>query len=152
MSANGYADALNARTFREYRGEENMKLTSMVIATVAMMVATSAFAQSPRIVMEEMMVPSSDAGIQIYVRNKRRADMTSFRPERTVLFVHGSALPAHTSFDLQLDGMSWLDYMAARRYDVWLLDVRDYGKSTRPPEMSEKPAANDPTTPFSLPQ
>ena len=31
-----------------------------------------ATAQSPRIVMEEMMVPSSDAGIEIYVRNKRR--------------------------------------------------------------------------------
>jgi pimeloyl-ACP methyl ester carboxylesterase len=92
--------------------------------------------------MEEMMVPSSDAGIEIYVRNKRRADMTSFRPERTVLFVHGASWPASATFDLQLDGMSWMDYIAARGYDVWLLDVRGYGKSTRPPEMSEKPNAH----------
>ena len=101
-----------------------------------------AHAQSPRIAMEEMMVPSSDAGIEIYVRNKRPADMTSFRPERTVLFVHGTSWPASAIFHLQLDGMSWMDYIAARGYDVWLLDVRGYGKSTRPPEMSEKPNAH----------
>ena len=35
--------------------------------------------------------------------------MSAFRPERTVLFVHGAAYPAHTSFDLKLDGMSWMD-------------------------------------------
>src|SRR5262249_43999841 len=27
----------------------------------------------------------------------------------TVLFVHGAAYPAHTSFDLKPDGMSWMD-------------------------------------------
>jgi pimeloyl-ACP methyl ester carboxylesterase len=103
-----------------------------------------ASAQSPRIATEEMMIPSSDAGIEIYIRNERPADMASFRPERTVLFVHGSVFPAHTTFDLQLDGISWMDYIAARGYDVWLLDVRGYGKSTRPKEMAEKPEANPP--------
>jgi pimeloyl-ACP methyl ester carboxylesterase len=119
-----------------------MKLTFLIAATVIAMGASTAFAQSPRIVMEEMMVPASDAGIEIYVRNKRPADMTSFRPERTVLFVHGSTYPAHTAFDLPLVGMSWMDYIAARGYDVYLLDLRGYGKSTRPKEMSEKPEAN----------
>ena len=84
--------------------------------------------------MEEMMVPS-EPGIEIFVRNKRPADMTAFRPERTLLFVHGATYPAHTSFDLKLDGMSWMDYVAARGYDVYLLDIRGYGKSTRPKEM-----------------
>ena len=42
-----------------------------------------------------MMVQSPDPGIEIYVRNKRPADMTAFRPERTVLFVHGATYPAH---------------------------------------------------------
>ena len=85
-----------------------------------------------------MMVPSSDAGIEIYVRNKRPADMTSFRPERTVLYVHGATYPASTAFDLQLDGMSWMDYIASRGYDVYLLDLRGYGKSTRPKEMTRQ--------------
>ena len=97
-----------------------------------------------RIMTEEMMVPSSDPGIEIYVRNKRPADMTTFRPERTLLFVHGATYPAHTAFDLQLDGMSWMDYIASRGYDVYLLDLRGYGKSTRPKEMDEKPESNPP--------
>ena len=93
--------------------------------------------------MEEMRV-KSDPGIEIYVRNKHPATMTSFRPERTVLFVHGATYPAHTAFDLPLGGKSWMDYIAERGYDVYLLDVRGYGKSTRPKEMSEKPEANPP--------
>src|SRR5689334_15556941 len=64
------------------------------------------------IVMEEMMVPSADPGIEIYVRNKRSADLMTFTPERTVLFMHGAAYPASTSFDLQVDGLSWMDYIA----------------------------------------
>ena len=86
-----------------------------------------------------MMVKSPDPGIEIYVRNKRPADMTTFRPERTVLYVHGATYPASTAFDLQLDGMSWMDYIAARGYDVYLLDLRGYGRSTRPKEMDEAP-------------
>ncbi len=101
-------------------------------------------AKALNIVMEETMVPAADAGISIYVRNKRPAEMTEFRPERTVLFVHGSSYPAHTSFDLPLGGMSWMDFIAARGYDVYLLDLRGYGKSTRPREMDEKPEANAP--------
>ena len=93
---------------------------------------------------EDFMVPALDPGIEIYVRNKRPSDMTSFRPDRTVLFVHGATYPAHTNFDLKLDGVSWMEYIAARGYDVYLLDVRGYGKSTRPNEMTEKPDAHPP--------
>jgi pimeloyl-ACP methyl ester carboxylesterase len=106
--------------------------------------AARAVAQSSRIIIEEMMVQALDPGIEIYVRNKRPSDMTSFRPERTVLFVHGATYPAHTNFDLKLDGVSWMEYIAARGYDVYLLDVRGYGKSTRPKEMAEKPDAHPP--------
>ena len=117
---------------------------SVLVAAAMIALPTAAMAQTPRIVMEEMMVPSADAGIEIYVRNKRPADMTAFRPERTVLFVHGSTYPAHTAFDLPLGGMSWMDYIAQRGYDVYLLDIRGYGKSTRPKEMSQPPEANPP--------
>jgi pimeloyl-ACP methyl ester carboxylesterase len=116
----------------------------LFIAAIGATIATGALAQSPKIIMEEMMVPASDPGIEIYVRNKRPADMNSFRPERTVLFVHGSTYPAETAFDLPLGGVSWMEYIAARGYDVYLLDLRGYGRSTRPKEMSEKPEANPP--------
>ena len=89
------------------------------------------------------MVPS-DPGISVYVRNKRPASMTSFSAEKTVLFVHGATYPSETAFDLQLDGMSWMDYIARAGYDVYLVDVRGYGRSTRPPEMDQPASANPP--------
>jgi pimeloyl-ACP methyl ester carboxylesterase len=85
------------------------------------------------------MIPSDTAGISLYVRNKVPRDMKAFSAERTLLFVHGSTYPAETSFDLRLDGLSWMDFIAGHGYDVYLVDVRGYGASTRPPEM-EQPA------------
>ena len=117
----------------------------IALAALSMTPATTpVLAQAPgaKLVMEEFMVPSADAGIEIYVRNRRPAEMTSFRPERTVVFVHGSTYPAHTAFDLPLGGQSWMEYIAARGYDVYLIDLRGYGKSTRPKEMGEKAEAN----------
>jgi pimeloyl-ACP methyl ester carboxylesterase len=121
-----------------------MHSLALGIATAATMFAAATAIAQTRLVTEEMMVKSPDPGIEIYVRNKRPADMTTFRPERTVLYVHGATYPASTAFDLKLDGMSWMDYIATRGYDVYLLDLRGYGNSTRPKEMSEDPNANPP--------
>lgn len=101
-------------------------------------------ASAPKLVMEEAMVPTRDPGISVYVRNKRPAGMKNFSPERTILFVHGSTYPAETAFDLKLDGTSWMEYIAQRGYDVWLVDLRGYGKSVRPNEMSEPADKNEP--------
>ena len=95
-----------------------------------------------QLIAEEFTVPSAP-GIDIFVRNKRPAGLTAFSPERTLLFVHGSTYPAHTGFDAPLGGQSWMEFIAARGYDVYCLDVRGYGRSTRPKEMSE-PAENNP--------
>ena len=108
------------------------------------LVSGDASAQSQQLITEEMMVKSPDPEIEIFVRNKRPASLNSFRPERTVLFVHGATYPAHSAFDLPLGGQSWMEYIASRGYDVYLLDVRGYGKSTRPKEMSEDAKNNPP--------
>ena len=114
-----------------------------LVAAVIAAFASQAFGQAPNIAVDEFMV-QSEPGIEVYVRNKRPADMTAFRPERTVLFVHGSTYPASTSFDLKLGDTSWMDYIATRGYDVYLLDLRGYGRSTRPKEMEDDPSANPP--------
>ena len=98
----------------------------------------------PPLTTEECLVPSVDAGINIYVRNKRPAALREFSPQHTLLYVHGSTYPASTAFDLRLDGWSWMDFIAARGFDVWLLDLRGYGHSTRPREMDEPPENNPP--------
>ena len=99
-----------------------------------------------RVVAEDLTIPGGDPGIQLYVRNKRSADLTAPAAERIVLFVHGATYPAHTAFDLPLGGMSWMDYMAARGYDVYAVDLRGYGRSTRPKEMDEPAEKNPPLT------
>jgi pimeloyl-ACP methyl ester carboxylesterase len=96
------------------------------------------------LITEDFLVPGGDPGIEIFVRNKRTADLRTFAPARTVLFVHGATYPAHTTFDLPIEGRSWMDHIAAHGYDVYLLDLRGYGKSTRPPEMAQNPDANPP--------
>lgn len=101
-------------------------------------------ASSSALTTEEFMVPSADPGIEIFVRNKHPADLTRPTPANTVLFVHGATYPAETSFDLQLDGISWMEFIAARGYDVYLMDVRGFGRSTRPPQMDEPPEKNPP--------
>ena len=122
-----------------------MRRSAIALIATATCLATAALAQtSPRLITEDMMVPAVDAGIEIFVRNKRPADMATFQPERTVIYVHGATYPASTAFDLKLDGMSWMDYIASRGYDVYLLDLRGYGKSTRPKEMSEDGTKNPP--------
>jgi hypothetical protein len=86
---------------------------------------------------EEFMIPAADAGIQLYVRNKMPSDMKSFSAEKTVLFVHGATYPSEIYFDLKVGGFSWMEYLASRGYDVYMLDVRGYGRSTRPASMSQ---------------
>src|SRR3954468_24192850 len=97
----------------------------IIPALIGMSAIASAQTQ---LVSEDIMVKSPDAGIEIFVRNKRPASMTSFRPERTVVYVHGATYPASTAFDLKLGGLSWMEYIASRGYDVYLLDLRGYGK------------------------
>jgi pimeloyl-ACP methyl ester carboxylesterase len=95
------------------------------------------------LVTESYMIPSRDPGIQLYVRNKRPESMTQFSGERTLLYVHGTTQAASSTFDLSLDGLSWMDHIAQHGYDVYLVDLRGYGRSTWPPEMA-KPAAENP--------
>ncbi|MGZ5231098.1 MAG: alpha/beta hydrolase [Burkholderiales bacterium] len=114
----------------------------VLLTVVSAGCAAPAATQSSQLITEEFMVPGGDPGIQVYVRNKRPEGLTSFTRDNIVLFVHGATYPADTSFDLKLDGLSWMDYIASRGYDVYLVNVRGFGRSTRPPEM-DQPAANN---------
>ena len=97
-----------------------------------------------KVEMQEFMVPAADPGIQLYVRNKHPAGATQFAANRVLVYVHGATYPAETAFDLPVDGSSMMEQLAERGWDVWLLDVRGYGPSTRPPEMDRPPADAQP--------
>lgn len=100
--------------------------------------------RAPALRSEEHYVPARDPGIQLYVRNKAPAELRAFTPDKTVLFVHGATYPSEIVFDLDVGEGSWMDYIARRGYDVYLLDIRGYGRSTRPEAMSQPPEAHAP--------
>jgi len=105
--------------------------------------ATPSQAKDPKLESTDTMIPSGDAGIQLFVRNKHLAGKES-APDKILLFVHGATYPAETAFDLPIEGVSMMDLIASRGYDVYLVDVRGYGHSTRPVEMSQPPETNKP--------
>ena len=93
------------------------------------------------------MIESGDPGIRLFIRNERLAVMTQYRSEKTVLYVHGATQAASSTFDLKIDRESWMDYIARHGYDVYLVDLRGYGRSTRPPEFA-KPVNENPQSLF----
>jgi alpha-beta hydrolase superfamily lysophospholipase len=82
---------------------------------------------APKLVAEHFMIDAIDPGIKLYVRNKRPEQLKQFTSEKTLLFVHGATQPAEATFDLPLEGLSWMDYIAQRGWDVYLVDVRAMG-------------------------
>jgi hypothetical protein len=123
----------------------NLFLLSLFLACLVASIfsGASVAAKQPKLQMSEIMIPSGDDGIQLYVRNKHPAGRET-SPDKILLFVHGATYPAETAFDLPIEGVSMMDLIAARGYDVYLVDVRGYGRSTRPAEMSQPPEANKP--------
>ena len=122
----------------------------LLAAALACLFAAAAIANDesikvklPALVTEHITVPSDTPGIQLYVRNKRPKEL-AVSADRILLYVHGATYPSETAFDLQLDGMSWMDYIAAHGWDVYLVDLRGYGLSTRPAEMDRPPQENAP--------
>jgi pimeloyl-ACP methyl ester carboxylesterase len=120
-----------------------IRLAAILVILILSASVEPVFSQAPKIVTETIMVQAKDPGILLHVRNKRPEAMTQFVQERIVLFVHGATYPSETGFDIPHGGYSWMDYVARCGWDVYIMDLRGYGRSTRPPEMS-KPASENP--------
>ena len=115
-----------------------------LIGALGSAIALAAPARAAEIIAEDRMIPSTTPGIELFVRNKHLSDMPAPSPDRTLLFVHGATYPAETAFDLPIEGASMMDLFARAGFDVFLVDVRGYGRSTRPAAMDQPPEANPP--------
>ena len=93
---------------------------------------------------KEFRTPLGQTGLNVYARNKRRADRAPFGAERTLLMVHGATYPASVVFDLPIEGASWMDHLAQAGFDVWVMDLPGYGRSDRPKEMDCAPGDGEP--------
>jgi pimeloyl-ACP methyl ester carboxylesterase len=123
---------------------KKMYLLIWLIAMQSYVVDANSQSSEVKLTTESYTVPAKDAAIELYVRNKRPADMKTFTPEKVLLYVHGATYPSETAFDLELGGFSWMDFIARHGYDVYLLDLRGYGRSTRPAEMDQPAKDNAP--------
>ena len=99
-------------------------------------------ASAPKITTETFFINASDPGIKLHVRNKYLSATKFFPQDKIVLFVHGATYPSETAFDIALPGGSWMDYAATQGYDTYLVDIRGYGRSTRPASMDGPPDQN----------
>jgi pimeloyl-ACP methyl ester carboxylesterase len=113
------------------------------LAEPSRQVVKSLAAGADSLLSDDLMISSDTPGIQLFVRNKRPLGLVP-SANNTVLFVHGATYPAETSFDLKLEGISWMEYIALQGWNVYLVDVRGYGRSTRPPEMFRPADENRP--------
>lgn len=102
---------------------------------------------SAGVVAETQLIPSTTAGVQLHLIHKHRDDVQRFSPERTLVMMHGATFSSASLFDVAVDGASFMDVLAQAGYDVWAVDARGYGGSTRPPEMSHSPDLASPLTP-----
>ncbi len=93
---------------------------------------------------QDYLIPSQDAGIELHLRNVRQAGRERYGDGKIVLFVHGATFPSTVAFDFDMPGGSWMRQLAERGFDVYGLDIRGYGGSTRPGALDEPPEANPP--------
>ena len=85
---------------------------------------------------EDFFIPSDTAGIDLHLRRKRLAHVENFPGQQTLLLMHGATFSSGSLFDAPVGGASFMDQLAAAGFDVYAVDVRGYGISTRPPAMA----------------
>jgi pimeloyl-ACP methyl ester carboxylesterase len=118
-----------------------------VVAAVALLAVPLAGDDSDRIlsidhfVRVKSSVPAT-AGqpATLYVRERVKAGAVARSAglaDRVVLFVHGAGTPAEVAFDVPYEDYSWMAYIARAGFDVFSVDMSGYGRSTRPPQMSD---------------
>jgi pimeloyl-ACP methyl ester carboxylesterase len=100
--------------------------------------------QGKEILFEEHRISSDTPGIDLYVRNKRPGTLAVWSASTTIVMVHGATFSSGSLYDVPLGGISFMDYLAAAGYDVFAVDVRGYGRSSRPETMEVDPGVNLP--------
>ena len=112
-----------------------------IFAFILLYFSTTAMPQTQPQLHREDLFASSDPGIRIHIREVR---LNSINFCSAILLVHGARVPGVASFDLPVPGGSLAADLARRGFCVYIIDIRGYGDSTRPPEMDQPPQNHPP--------
>jgi pimeloyl-ACP methyl ester carboxylesterase len=82
--------------------------------------------------------------LHVLVRHHRPTGRGIGDEHSPILFVHGSSFPSALAAAFKFDGVSWMDGLADKGFDVWALDFIGYGGSDRYREMRDAPFAHPP--------
>jgi len=93
---------------------------------------------------ENFLIPGDEPGIELHIRRKHRADLVPFTPATTILLMHGATLPAESLYDVPVGQGAFMDVLVEAGFDVYALNVRGFGASTRPAGMLGAPDAAPP--------
>jgi pimeloyl-ACP methyl ester carboxylesterase len=111
-------------------------LCSLLLALLAAGCSTTSLVTNDHYVRVKSTAPAlAGQDAQIYVREV--ALPASGASRGVVLFVHGAGTPAEVAFDVPYKDYSWMAYLAKGGFDVFAMDTTGYGRSTRPPAMSD---------------
>lgn len=99
---------------------------------------------------EAFHIKGRDAGVTLQLLHRRRRDAGATAARRTVMLMHGATFSSASLFDVLLDGASFMDVLARAGFDVWAVDARGYGGSSRPAAFDEAADANPPQTPATV--
>jgi pimeloyl-ACP methyl ester carboxylesterase len=133
------AEAIIARQSRELGVFMQVRPWQLIFCGLLLLVSRGVVADAP--VSREGLFARSDPGIRIHVREVRAGTQTGCKP---VLLVHGARVPGVASFDLPVPGGSLAADLAQHGFCAYVMEVRGYGQSTRPPEMEERPQNHPP--------
>lgn len=70
--------------------------------------------------------------VQLFLRERYRADRQGAAAGKIVLMVHGGYWPSSLAFDFPHEDYSWMAALAAGGWDVFAMDMTGYGKSSQP--------------------
>jgi pimeloyl-ACP methyl ester carboxylesterase len=97
-----------------------------------------------RIQTQDFMIPSDTSNIELHIRNKRSTGKSDFGEARTVLLMHGATYGSGSLYDTAIGGYSFMDHLARAGFDVYAVDARGYGESTRPQQMNLPASQSEP--------
>src|SRR5256884_1778959 len=118
--------------------QEDLVFPSPVLGIVLALVTQGASSLPPQ--EEPFRVWIEPEHLQIFLRHLPPTRTGPGTGKRPVVIIHGSTLPSGTSAAFRINGVSWMDDLAARGFDVWALDFLGYGSSDRYSEMNEQAA------------
>lgn len=117
-------------------------MAGLLLLAAAVVAVPSVRAADPELQRQDRFV-ELPSGERLFVREVRRAADTAATPASAVLLLHGARVPGLASFDLPMPGGSLAADLAAAGHRVYILDLRGYGRSSRPAAM-EAPASASP--------